>query len=141
MKRIAHIAIAVKDLAASKELFRRLLGVSASHEEHVQHQGVKTAMFQFGETAVELLEGTNQDSPVSKFIEKKGEGFHHISFMVDDVAQEMDRLRKAGFQFVDNQPGTGAGETLVAFLHPRTTNGVLIEISQKRRDRLSGSGN
>ncbi|MEX2116351.1 MAG: methylmalonyl-CoA epimerase [Bacteroidota bacterium] len=133
MKRIAHIAIAVKDLAASKELFQRLLGIPVSHEEHVQQRGVRTAMFQIGETAVELLEGTNPDSPVSKFIRNKGEGIHHISFAVENVVQEMDRLRNAGFQFVDNQPGPGAGETLVAFLHPRTTNGVLIEISQKRR--------
>ncbi len=133
MKRIAHIAIAVKDLAASKELFRRLLGIPVSHEEQVEHQGVRTAMFQVGETAVELLEGTNPDSPVSKFIGKKGEGIHHISLMVEDVDQEMTRLRNAGFEFVDDQPGPGADETLVAFLHPRTTNGVLIEISQKRR--------
>jgi len=133
MKRIAHIAIAVKDLAASKELFQRLLGIPASHEEQVQNQGVRTAMFQVGETAVELLEGMNPDSPVSKFIRNKGEGIHHISFTVENVVQEMDRLRNAGFRFVDNQPGPGADETLVAFLHPRTTNGLLIEISQKRR--------
>lgn len=133
MKRIAHIAIAVKNLKASKDLFGRLLGASLSHEERVPQQGVNTAMFQIGQTAVELLEGTDPDSPVSKFIGKKGEGLHHISLDVEDVALEMDRLRKAGFQFVDDQPGPGADGTLVAFLHPRTTNGVLIEISQKRR--------
>ncbi|MEX1140212.1 MAG: methylmalonyl-CoA epimerase [Bacteroidota bacterium] len=133
MKHVAHIAIAVKDLAASKELFARLLGIAVSHEEHVEQQGVKTAMFQIGETAVELLEGTNAESAVSKFIGKKGEGIHHISFAVEDVAREMDRLRTAGFQFVQDLPSPGADETLVAFLHPRSTNGVLIEISQKRR--------
>ena len=133
MKRIAHIAIAVKDLNASKDLFGRLLGTPPFHEEQVPQQGVSTAMFQVGETAVELLEGTNADSPVSKFIGKKGEGIHHISIDVEDVAREMERLRGAGFQFVDDQPGPGADGTLVAFLHPRTTNGVLIEISQKRR--------
>lgn len=133
MKRIAHIAIAVKDLQASKDLFGRLLGAQPSHEEHVPQQAVSTAMFQIGETAVELIEGTNPDSPVSKFIGKRGEGIHHISFDVEDVVREMDRLRRAGFQFVDDQPGPGADGTLVAFLHPRTTNGVLIEISQKRR--------
>ena len=133
MKSIAHIAIAVKDLSVSRELFARLLGVSPSHEEHVEQQGVRTAMFQVGDTAVELLEGTDPESPVSKFIGKRGEGMHHISFTVENIAQEMARLRSAGFQFVDDQPGPGADETLVAFLHPRSTNGVLIEISQKRR--------
>jgi methylmalonyl-CoA/ethylmalonyl-CoA epimerase len=133
MKRIAHIAIAVKDLKESKALFARLLGIPASNDEHVPQQGVRTTMFQVGETAVELLEGTNPESPVSKFIGKKGEGIHHISFDVENVAREMDRLRKAGFQFVDDQPGPGADGTLVAFLHPRMTNGVLIEISEKRR--------
>ena len=133
MKSIAHIAIAVKDLKESKALFGRLLGIPPSHEEHIPQQGVKTTMFQVGETAVELLEGTNPDSTVSKFIRKKGEGIHHISFDVENVAREMDRLRKAGFKFVDDQPGPGADGTLVAFLHPRTTNGVLIEISEKRR--------
>jgi methylmalonyl-CoA/ethylmalonyl-CoA epimerase len=133
MKRIAHIAIAVKDMNESKALFGRLLGIAPSHEEHVPRQGVRTTMFQVGETAVELLEGTNPESPVSKFIGKKGEGIHHISFDVENVAREMDRLRKAGFQFVDDQPGPGADGTLVAFLHPRMTNGVLIEISEKRR--------
>ncbi len=133
MKSIAHIAIAVKDLAASKELFGRLLGVSPSHEEHVEQQGVKTAMFLVGNTAVELLEGTSSDSPITKFVGKKGEGMHHISFTVEDIAQEMERLRNAGFQFVQDEPGPGADQTMVAFLHPRSTNGVLIELSQKRR--------
>ncbi len=133
MKSIAHIAIAVKDLAASRKLFERLLGIAPSHEEHVEEQGVRTAMFLVGDTAVELLEGTGPDSPISKFIGKKGEGIHHISFTVENIVQEMARLRSAGFQFVDDQPGPGADETLVAFLHPRSTNGVLIEISQKRR--------
>lgn len=131
-KTIAHIAIAVRSIEASRALFSRLLGVSPGHEELVPGQGVRTAFFQVGGTAIELLEGTGEESPVTRFIAKRGEGIHHVSLEVDDVAREMERLRGEGFEFVDDHPRPGADNTLVAFLHPRSTNGVLIEISQKR---------
>ncbi len=131
-KAVAHIGIAVRDLKASKQLFESLLGVGPEHEESVPDQKVNTAMFRMGESGIELLEATSPESPVSKFIEKRGEGIHHISFMVDDILLELKRLKQAGFQLIDEQPRRGADRCLVAFLHPKSTNGVLIELSQKR---------
>lgn len=133
---IAHIAIAVRDLEAAKGVFSKLLGVSPRHEEHVPGQRVKAAFFRVGNVDIELLEGTAPDSPVSKFIARRGEGIHHISLEVADVAGEMARLRQEGFELVDEQPRPGADDARVAFLHPRTTHGVLVEIGEhtgKRR--------
>ena len=129
---IAHIGIAVKDLEASKKLFGSLTGSTASHEETVADQKVRTAMFAFGETSLELLEGTAPDSPITRFIEKRGEGIHHIAIVVDDLESELLRLKQEGFQLIDEHPRMGAGNMLVAFLHPKSTNGVLIELSQPR---------
>jgi methylmalonyl-CoA/ethylmalonyl-CoA epimerase len=130
--RIAHIGIAVKNLEASKELFGRLTGTQASHEETVDDQNVRTALFQFGGEAIELLEGTGPESAISRFIEKRGEGIHHIALVVDNIGAELARLKSQGFQLIDEQPRVGAGNMLVAFVHPKSTNGVLIELSQPR---------
>ncbi len=132
MKSIAHIGIAVKDMKASSELFRKMFGRSPDHTETVPDQKVSTTLFQFGDTAIELTSATNPASPIARFIEQRGEGVHHISFVVDDLKRELERLKGLGFQLVDEKPRDGADDYLVAFLHPKSTNGVLIEISQKR---------
>jgi len=129
---IAHIGIAVRNLDESKRLFEELFGVGPEHEESVADQRVKTAMFRMGQTGIELLEGTAPESAITKFVEKRGEGIHHISFEVEDIVKELSRLKDGGFQLIDEQPRPGADNCLVAFLHPKSTNGVLIELSQKR---------
>lgn len=131
-KSIAHVGIAVKNLDASLELFRTLLGKAPDHREDVSDQKVTTAMFRVGETAIELTAATHPDSTIARFIEKRGEGVHHISFVVDDIDAELQRLKQQGFQLVDEQARSGADNYRVAFLHPKSTNGVLIEIGQKR---------
>lgn len=133
-KSIAHVGIAVKNLDASLELFRTLLGKAPDHREDVSDQKVTTAMFRVGETAIELTAATHPDSTIARFIEKKGEGVHHISFVVDDIDAELQRLKQQGFQLVDEQARSGADNYRVAFLHPKSTNGVLIEIGQKRTE-------
>jgi methylmalonyl-CoA/ethylmalonyl-CoA epimerase len=134
-KSIAHIGVAVKDLSASQALFEKLFGKQPDHREEVPDQKVATAMFQVGETAVELTAATSPESPIARFLEKRGEGVHHISFVVDDVVAELARLKSLGFQLIDETPRVGADNYAVAFLHPKSTNGVLIEISQRRDDR------
>ena len=129
--RIAHIGIAVKDLKKSIELYSTLFGTKPIHAEHVGEQQVNSAVFSFGGTSIELLESTAPESPIAKFIEKRGEGMHHVSFVVDDIVEELARLKKAGFQLIDEHPRKGADNYLVAFVHPKSSNGVLIEISQK----------
>jgi methylmalonyl-CoA/ethylmalonyl-CoA epimerase len=131
-KAIAHIGIAVRDLDAAIELFQKLFGVSPRHKETVKDQKVNTAMFEFRGGAIELLSATSPDSPIAKFIEKRGEGVHHISFVVEDIEAELGRLSDLGFKLVDTKPRAGAGGYDVAFLHPKSTNGVLIELGQKR---------
>ena len=128
---VSHIGIAVKDLQASVELFSSLFGKQPDHVEDVPDQKVKTAMFTVGSSSIELTQGTDSSSPVTRFLEKRGEGVHHLSFVVDDIERELIRLKGAGFQLVDERPRVGADGYLVAFLHPQSTNGVLIEISQK----------
>jgi methylmalonyl-CoA/ethylmalonyl-CoA epimerase len=130
---VAHIGIAVKDLEQSIDLFSRLLGVSPEHREEVADQKVNTAMFSFGDTAIELLEPTSSESTIARFIEKRGEGMHHVSLVVDDIAKELERLKREGFQLIDERPRKGADNCLVAFVHPKSANGVLIELSQKIR--------
>jgi methylmalonyl-CoA/ethylmalonyl-CoA epimerase len=132
---IAHIAIAVKNLDEAKQLFARLLGARVHHEEEVPGQRVRTVMFRVGNVSIELLEGTSPDSPVSKFIDKRGEGVHHIALDVGDIEAEIGRLKKEGFELVDDRPQPGADNTVVAFLHPRSTNGVLIELSEQKQQR------
>jgi methylmalonyl-CoA/ethylmalonyl-CoA epimerase len=129
--KVSHIGIAVKDLQASIDLFSRLLGKQPDQIEDVPDQKVKTALFAVGSSNIELTQGTDLASPVIRFLEKRGEGVHHVSFVVDDIEQELARLKGAGFRLIDERPRIGADGFLVAFLHPQSTNGVLIEISQK----------
>jgi methylmalonyl-CoA/ethylmalonyl-CoA epimerase len=131
MNKIEHIGIAVKDLQASNLLFEKLFGVPAYKEEVVVSEGVKTSFFQNGPNKIELLEATNPESPIAKFIEKKGEGIHHIAFDVTDIVAEIARLEGEGFVVLNPTPKKGADNKLVAFLHPKSTNGVLIELCQE----------
>ncbi|EKB03945.1 methylmalonyl-CoA epimerase [Myroides odoratimimus] len=131
MRKIEHIGIAVKDLEASNALFEKLFGAPAYKEEAVESEGVKTSFFMNGPNKIELLEATNPDSPIAKFLEKKGEGIHHIAFDVEDIEAEMKRLSAEGFTLLNEIPKKGADNKLVAFLHPKTTNGVLIELCQE----------
>jgi methylmalonyl-CoA/ethylmalonyl-CoA epimerase len=131
-KKIAHIGIAVKELGASTELFQKLLGKAPDHSEDLPGHKVRTAMFTVGDSQLELTESIDPDSPIARYVENRGEGVHHISFVVDDLAAEVARLRKLGFQMVDEKPRAGAEGYEVVFLHPKSTNGVLIELSQKK---------
>ena len=130
MEKIEHIGIAVKDLKVSNNLFAALLGVPHYKMEEVESEGVNTSFFQSGPNKIELLEATHPESPIAKFIEKKGEGIHHIAFAVEDIEKEIERLTNEGFTVLNKTPKKGADNKLVAFLHPKTTNGVLIELCQ-----------
>jgi len=130
MKKIEHIGIAVKDLEKSNELFAKLFGKPAYKSERVLSEGVTTSFFEVGTNKIELLEATKPDSPIAKFIEKKGEGIHHIAFAVDNIEQEVKRMKKEGFIVLNEIPKKGADNKLVVFLHPKSTNGVLIELCQ-----------
>lgn len=130
MEKIEHIGIAVKDLNKSNELFAKLFGEPHYKIEEVASEGVKTSFFKSGPNKIELLEGTNPNSPISKFIEKKGEGIHHIAFAVDDIVSEIQRLKSEGFIVLNETPKKGADNKLVAFLHPKSSNGVLVELCQ-----------
>lgn len=131
MNKIEHIGIAVKNLAESNLLFEKLLGVASYKQEEVESEGVKTSFFQSGPNKIELLEATNPESPIAKFLEKKGEGIHHIAFDVDDIVSEIKRLKNEGFIVLNETPKRGADNKLVAFLHPKGTNGVLVELCQE----------
>lgn len=131
MKKIEHIGIAVKNLETSNEIFEKLFGSPSYKTEEVESEGVKTSFFMCGPNKIELLEATKEDSPIAKFIEKKGEGIHHIAFDVDDIVKEIERLKNEGFIVLNETPKKGADNKLVAFLHPKSTNGVLIELCQE----------
>lgn len=131
MEKIEHIGIAVKDLEVSNKLFALLFGKEHYKEEEVASEGVKTSFFKSGPNKIELLQATNAESPIAKFIEKKGEGVHHIAFAVSDIKAEIKRLKTAGFIVLNETPKKGADNKLVVFLHPKTTNGVLIELCQE----------
>ena len=131
MRKIEHIGIAVKDLEVSNLIFEKLFGTPPYKFEEVASEGVKTSFFQSGPNKIELLEATNADSPIAKFIEKKGEGIHHIAFDVADIIAETKRLQEEGFVVLNATPKKGADNKLVVFLHPRSTNGVLIELCQE----------
>ncbi len=131
MYKIEHIGIAVSNLNKSEKLFEKLLNTLSYKTETVESEHVKTMFFQTGDSKIELLEATNPASPIAKFIEKKGEGIHHIAFEVDDIVTEIARLKKEGFLVLNELPKKGADNKLVAFLHPKTTNSILIELCQE----------
>ena len=131
MNKIEHIGIAVKNLEASNKLFARLLGTNHYKIEEVLSEGVTTSFFKAGPNKIELLEATNSNSPISKFIEKKGEGIHHIAFAVTDIYSEITRLKSEGFVVLNDTPKKGADNKLVVFLHPKSSNGVLVELCQE----------
>lgn len=135
MKKVEHIGIAVNKLEVSIPLFEKLLNTTCYKTEVVATEGVNTAFFQTGETKIELLEATAAESPIAKFLEKKGEGMHHIAFDVEDIEAEMKRLLSEGFVLLNEKPKNGADNKLVCFLHPKGTNGVLIELCQERNSK------
>ena len=130
MKKIEHIGIAVKNLEEANATYRALLDAEPYKSEEVESEGVITSFFQVGETKIELLEATNENSPIYKFIEKRGEGIHHIAFDVEDIEAEIARLERKGFLLVSHMPKPGADNQLVAFLHPKSAKGVLVELCQ-----------
>lgn len=134
MVRLEHIGIAVRNLNDANALFERLLGQAHYKTEEVASEHVKTSFFKVGESKVELLEATAPESAIAKYIEKKGEGIHHVAFEVEDIYAEMERLRKQGFQLLNAEPKRGADDKLVCFVHPKTANGVLVEICQTIRN-------
>lgn len=136
MNKIEHVAIAVKSLAQAIPLYEKLLGTSCYKKEEVVSENVNTAFFQTGESKIELLESTDENGVISRFIEKKGEGIHHIAFAVDNIQEEISRLKREGFEFISETPKLGADQKLICFLHPKHTNGVLIELCQ---DALKGT--
>jgi len=131
MLKLEHIGIAVKDLENSNELFKKLFGKSHYKIESVDSEHVNTSFFKVGRTKIELLEATHPDSAIAKYLEKRGEGIHHIAFEVKDIYKEMKRLEKEGFRIINDKPKKGADNKLVAFLHPKSANGVLIELCQE----------
>jgi methylmalonyl-CoA/ethylmalonyl-CoA epimerase len=131
MNKIEHIGIAVKNLKSAGKIYESLLGVKSYKRETVQSENVVTEFFRTGESKIELLEATSSESAIYKFIEKKGEGIHHIAFEVDDIAGEMKRLKSEGFILLNEEPKQGADRKLVCFIHPKGTNGVLIELCQQ----------
>jgi methylmalonyl-CoA/ethylmalonyl-CoA epimerase len=136
MRKVEHIGIAVKDLGFSIPLFEQILDSPCYKTEEVESEQVRTAFFQKGETKIELLEGLTPDSVITRYVEKKGEGMHHIAFEVEDIHAEMRRLVAAGFTLLNEEPKLGADNKLICFLHPKGTNGVLIELCMERRPAL-----
>jgi len=132
MQKVEHIGIAVKDLAVSIPLFEQLLGSACYKTEQVDSEKVNTAFFRSGDTKIELLQGTDAGSVITKYVDKRGEGMHHIAFEVADIHAEMRRLAAAGFTLLNAEPKPGADNKLVCFLHPKDTNGVLIELCMER---------
>ena len=131
VNKIEHIGIAVKNMEDANVLFEKLLGVPSYKEEVVESEGVLTSFFQAGTNKIELLMATNPESPIAKFLEKKGEGIHHIAFDVEDIHAEITRLKNEGFVLINEVPKKGADNKLVVFLHPKNTNGVLVELCQE----------
>jgi methylmalonyl-CoA/ethylmalonyl-CoA epimerase len=132
MKRIEHLGIAVENLETAIPLYEALLNTPCYKQEAVASEGVKTAFFQVGESKIELLEASNPDSPIAKFITKNGPGFHHVAFEVEDIEAELERLQKAGFQLIHQSPKDGADNKRIAFLHPKATHGLLVELCQEK---------
>lgn len=132
IKKIEHIGIAVKSIEQARKFYEEVLGLECYAIEEVYDQKVKTAFFKVGETKIELLEATSKDSPVAKFIEKRGEGLHHIAFAVDDTAKTLKEAREKGIRLIDKEPRKGAEGLSIGFLHPKSTNGVLFEFCAKK---------
>tara|TARA_Y100000588_G_scaffold103465_1_gene112750 strand:+ start:4431 stop:4835 length:405 start_codon:yes stop_codon:yes gene_type:complete len=131
IKKIEHVGIAVKDLNKSNSLFKKLLGEASYKTETVEAEAVTTSFFKLGDQKIELLQAETSNSPVSKFLNKRGEGMHHLALHVEDLQKEIERLEKEGFSFVSKTPTKGADNKMIVFLHPKTTNGVLIELCQE----------
>ena len=132
-KKIEHLGIAVKSIDDSLATFELLLGTNCYKTEEVVSEGVRTAFMQVGESKIELLEATNAESPIARYLEKNGPGLHHIAFDVEDIYSEIDRLTKAGFQLIHTSPKDGADNKLIAFLHPKSTASVLVELCQEKK--------
>jgi len=132
MRKIEHLGIAVKNIEESAKIYEALLGSTCYKIEEVVSEGVKTAFYQIGESKIELLEATNENSPIHKFIEKKGQGIHHIAFDVEDIYVEIERLKAEGFQLINEVPKDGADNKIIAFLHPKSTDGILVELCQEK---------
>jgi len=132
IKKIEHIGIAVKNIQESNVLFGKLFGKSPYKTESVESEGVQTSFFMVGETKVELLEASSENSAIAKFIAKKGEGIHHIAYEVDNIEEEMERLKAEGFEILNTNPKDGADNKRICFLHPKSTNGVLVELCQEK---------
>ena len=130
--KIEHIGIAVKEIDLSNNLFEKLLGKKHYKQEEVNREKVVTSFFQMGDTKVELLQGTSKESSIAKFIDKRGEGVHHLAFGVENIQVEVERLKAEGFTFVNETPQNGADDKLIVFLHPKSTNGVLVELCQQK---------
>lgn len=132
LRKIEHIGIAVKDLEASNQIFEDILGVAPYKEEKVASEHVKTSFFQVGESKIELLQATSSDSAVAKYLEKNKEGIHHIAFDVEDIFAEIERLKEKGYTLIHETPKAGADGKIIAFMHPKSSGGVLIELCQDR---------
>jgi methylmalonyl-CoA/ethylmalonyl-CoA epimerase len=130
MNKIEHLGIAVRELSKAQEVFNLLLNKEPYKMEQVEREKVNTLFYELGESKIELLESTDKDGTISKFIEKRGEGFHHVAIAVDDIVFEMTRLKNAGFELLSDEPKSGADNKLICFLHPRSTGGLLIELCQ-----------
>lgn len=134
MRKIEHLGIAVEDLEKSIPIYEALLNTSCYKKESVESEGVQTAFFQIGESKIELLQATNPDSPIAKFLAKKGKGFHHIAFDVEDIQAEIQRLKSLGFELIHESPKDGADNKRIAFLHPKSSDGILVELCQEKNN-------
>ena len=131
MKKIEHIGIAVSNLDEANSIYSKILGTDPYKKETVESEGVITSFFRLNNTKIELLQGLHDDNSISKFIKKRGEGIHHIAFEVEDIFSEIERLKKLGFEIINESPKKGADNKLICFIHPKSTNHVLIELCQK----------
>ena len=131
IKKIEHIGIAVKDLEKSDDIFERLLGTKSYKSEDVKSEGVITSFFKVANQKIELLKASSENSPISRFIDKRNEGVHHIALHVDSIEKEVERLEGLGFEFISTTPKKGADNKMIVFLHPKTTNGVLVELCEE----------
>ena len=131
IKKIEHIGIAVKDLEKSEDIFERLLGTKSYKSEDVKSEGVITSFFKVANQKIELLKASSENSPISRFIDKRNEGVHHIALHVDSIEKEVERLERLGFEFISTIPKKGADNKMIVFLHPKTTNGVLVELCEE----------